>query len=391
MMETDELEREFEASVLCPLLNNVASVLSECRLGSLQIRSVDQFQTIKNKISKQSYRSIGSFKLDLDALFVDLRSKNQTHDAQRVEELYNAVLSSTVLELRHLIPLRLTPNTSDQVRVALFRPAMDGFVFTDASSRIPVSEAYVSPHLQSIAVHPTNSFNAPTLKESLYPIACETNDIVKENPVMPVQWLDYGPFASFAPVYDSNNANLSYDMSYSGVQAKQHAMDVIDQQSREAEDMEQDIDSDWLQKQGLDLEAMAHHLAARPKLETNTDLIHTLAQQQDKRFALETHPEIAKAEQDLASQLQQQLADLLRRVDPKDILQSDQVEKAIAQRPHHATSYRGSLPPNKLFALPTSDTLDQPLPPPYTNITPTYAKNQWRLPDAQPSEGTASQ
>ncbi|ORZ15784.1 hypothetical protein BCR42DRAFT_42801 [Absidia repens] len=418
---------------LTPLNQTFSDILATLtRYDKFNIEELTPFHAILEKINTNHYSHPDEFKNDLDILFTKVRSASKTQQQNDIEHLYNSVLVSLQLEISRdhaslmMDTSTLSPNNQDRIRTALFRPTIDGFIFTDANASINQSQEHLPPKIQTIAIHPVppESFTVPALKESIQqPYRFPSRHSKHEDkPIVPVQWLDYGAFTTFAPACDSNNANTSYESTYMGRAAKRHrrwerkqrrhlvqteTSRIQQKQHRDEEsDMDCDIDVDWLKDQGLNVDAILESAAsndiekedtndvddANGLLGKNEKLIGKLLTHQENRFkststapsADNTHfGKVDVEEQETANKLQQNLYQILSQLSPSSVTHRQDIELAMSRLPLQEVSYRGSLPSNKIFAFPTSEKIDPSLPPPFANITPTYSKDRWRLIDVQ--------
>jgi hypothetical protein len=71
------------------------------------------------------------------------------------------------------------------------------------------------------------------------------------------------------------------------------------------------------------------------------------------------------------------MLEMLAKLPPNATTNSDVIESTMARLPLLDSSYRGTLPPHKIFSFPTTERAENL--PPYANITPTYSKDNWRL------------
>ncbi|KAF7730399.1 hypothetical protein EC973_002205 [Apophysomyces ossiformis] len=382
---------------------------------------------IEKKLQNDEYANIKEFKHDLDRLFGDVlsnlgpdRAKHET-----LQRLYHFASTSLRLEndrlqkkTSHTIEQDVWNNNSISQKTALFRPTSDGFVFSD-STYYRSDKEKLPANIAEVTIHPTTpeAYDIPPLKQTVAPPTRFPNKFFRheDKHVIPIQWLDYGAFSSFAPACDSNNANVSYESTYMGRAAKrfrrwekkqrnlQGLSKIASSKATESEkspekskaDANDTIDVTWLQSQGLDPDAIAE--AAQQEvfqvddlldnndidcvLERNNKLLEQLVQCQEYRFSLNDQRwgKIDQKERDIAETLQDRISMLASTLPPKSLISTDEIPTAMSQLPLLETAYQGSLPPTKIFAFPTTDKAD-PMPP-YANITPTYAKERWRLVD----------
>lgn len=84
----------------------------------------------------------------------------------------------------------------------------------------------------------------------------------------------------------------------------------------------------------------------------------------------------------IAKTVESRIKELISAVPPKDLIDSDAVEATMKRYPTSECTYRGTLPPDKMFAYHTSDKVE-PLPP-IATMMPSYAKEKWKLLDVGP-------
>jgi hypothetical protein len=204
-----------------------------------------------------------------------------------------------------------------------------------------------------------------------------------EQRMVPVEMLDYGAFASFAPKYDSNSANISFESTYLAKITKQAEREADKRRSQELYG-NSTIDTTWLKDQGLDAEAILESVnGLEPKdreekedmatvIEQNAHLLKRLADLQDERFNQRdpTNKPVGKEELRIgknwlfrtcvlyyinslvtATLLQQRLHEVVGQVTPSDLVHSNAIEIAMQRIPAKDAVYRGTLPPTKLFAF----------------------------------------
>ncbi|KAI9032640.1 hypothetical protein CLU79DRAFT_841922 [Phycomyces nitens] len=408
-------------------------------------------QVIKHRLEIGEYIDLQAFKHDLDQLFQVALERIGSSREKRDElaKLYQSYISTLRLETT-----RLKKRLGEQdimeddvvfLETTLFRPTPDGFVFADAVPN-KAKDSSLPANVQELAVHPTppSAFDPPPLKStvSLPPRFPPKIFRHEDKHVVPIQWLDYGAFSSFAPACDSHNANVSYESTYMGRAAKRfrrwekkqrnlqtlgrppshpkhsqrrkdlnhhnhnhdhnhnHNQQQPSPQPEKPNGQESKIDTDWLKDQGLDVDTILeasengtfsvddilidNDQDLDAVLERNGQLLEQLLECQEYRFGLgdARWAKTDEKEKEIAQTLQIRLHSLLNQITPKDITNPQDVQYAMNALPLLETAYRGSLPPNKPFAFPTTDKAE-PLPP-YANITPTYAKERWRLIDVMP-------
>jgi hypothetical protein len=196
----------------------------------------------------------------------------------------------------------------------------------------------------------------------------------------------------------------------------------LTQHKQQAENMDLDLDEEWLREQGLDAHAIFNNIATENHtndddddtatlLERNGKLIEMLQSHQESRFNIASslsssvdsqavkvddhEQETGNMEESaslhelnlclyftLANKLQRQFHTILSQLPPSAVIHPEDIETALSRLPMKEAVYRGTLPSSRIFAYPSSDQVDAS-PPPFANITPTYSKDRWRMIDLQ--------
>ncbi|KAI9484974.1 hypothetical protein BDB00DRAFT_792477 [Zychaea mexicana] len=402
-------------------------------------------ETIQAKLDE--YSSIAEFKHDLQLAFHTVLPKLANHSPQRreaLDKLHEFAMATLRFESQRLLKRKsheregqdqMVMDTFDdqQQQVALFRPTMDGFVFTDAVPSAFLDRKERLPGgVQEMAIYPTPSTaEVPSLRNTVPPPPRFPSRIHRheDKHTVPIQWLDYGVFSSFAPTRDSNHANISYEHTYMGRVAKRFkrwekkqrnlqtlgkptsppksvamkngvSKDDSNTTTTENNDNKDEIDTQWLKEQGLDVDAILDAAQSgsvnvddligndekdiEGVLERNSELLSYLSQYQEYRFGLgdARWGSIDETERNIAKALEKRMHKLASKVAPKDLTESEAVEAAMDRLPLREPAYRGSLPPNKPFAYPTNEQVE-PIPP-LANLLPGYPKERWKLVDVAP-------
>lgn len=168
---------------------------------------------------------------------------------------------------------------------------------------------------------------------------------------------------------------------------------------------EDDVDTAWLAAQGLDPDAIVSAALVQNKsentnananandrdlddveaiLEHNKALLQDLVLYQDQRFGLNEARwgKIDASERQTAKSLQMRLHILMAALAPDQLTHPESVEKTMARLPLTDAVYRGTLPPQRLFAYHTSEHVEAL--PHQATIMPDYAKERWRWIDVAP-------
>ncbi|KAI8976178.1 hypothetical protein BDB01DRAFT_803579 [Pilobolus umbonatus] len=327
----------------------------------------ESIESIENRVYKGKYHDFVSLKSSLDTLLKDAVPTLTREDYEEFKKLTTFIDTSIRLEAER--NKERVPEKTERVEmIALFRPTMDGYVFSDSTMKQPSATPTTDlpNHVYEMVVHPTTSSeDIPTLKEVVAPPPKLYKRMPKheDKVVVPVQWLDFGAFSSFAPATDSNNANVSYESTCMGRTAKR-AKTTTD-------------DMAWLKEQGIEID----WTRSSDELEENSELIRDLLEYQDRRF--ESGKSVDEEELSIAKKLENNLSSMLSRLPPDATTHPATIEHTMERLPLHEPCYRGTLPSHKPFSFPTSDKAENI--PPYANMTPTYAKEHWaciRVPDA---------
>ncbi|KAI7877912.1 hypothetical protein K492DRAFT_238868 [Lichtheimia hyalospora FSU 10163] len=382
-----------------------------------------------------TYTSIKDFKHDLKRVFQSALEKLSGSHYESLVKLYDFAMNTLQFESRRMIQNESDDDEHDFIdkRIALFRPTLDGFVFSDSvpASSLHENKDKLPSGIQEMVVYPSSSACTPSelsnLKTVVPPPPRHPSRVHRheDKPAVPIQWLDYGAFSSFAPTRDSNHANVSYESTYMGRAAKrfrrwekkQRNLQTLGKPtspspakqngvsppppSSQKDDQDNDkVDTEWLRKQGLDADAIVaaaesgsfnvddlvdnNETNIDGQLERNAELLDYLSQYQEYRFGLgdARWGSIDEAEQEIANALQKRMQKLISKVSPKDLIDASTIESAMKRLPLVESVYRGTLPPNKLFAYPTSEKLE-PIPP-IANAIPGYPKERWRVFDIPP-------
>ncbi|CAO3660663.1 unnamed protein product [Umbelopsis vinacea] len=269
------------------------------------------------------------------------------------------------------------PTLSDEnVRKSLFQVTADGYVFSDMSKTPDwISQAdkgrELPPNYQEVVIHPSplTQQDIGSLSHAVPNYAEQHRRIDRyEQRMVPVEMLDYGAFASFAPKYDSNSATISFESTYMAKTSKQAWR--ADQKRREREFYgETSIDTAWLKEHGLDADAILNSVNERDEaqcevtgdmattIEQNAHLLKRLADLQDERFNLqgEVGSSVSEEELKIASILEERLKGAMAQVAPKDLVDPSTIERAMQRIPTKDPTFRGTLPPTKLFAFTTDE------------------------------------
>lgn len=273
----------------------------------------------------------------------------------------------------HAIPATLQ---DEQVHKALFQVTADGYIFSDMSKaphwigEVNDSEP-LPPNYKEVIIHPSSftEQDIGSLKQAA-PNHSEQHRRVDryEQRMVPVEMLDYGAFASFAPKYDSNSATISLESTYLAGTSKQAWRQQQKERARKFYG-ETTLDSTWLKEQGLDPEAILHSLEVDDEsqlehtgdmattIEQNAHLLKRLADLQNERFNQhgEAGGSVSKQELKIASILEQRLQGAMAQLAPKDLVDPNTVERAMQRIPTKDPVFRGTLPPTKLFAFTTDE------------------------------------
>lgn len=353
------------------------------------------FESIEDRVYKGKYKDLSSFKKNFDELLLSIiPTARSYHKDMSAFKAVNAFTENSLRFESKRLKEEITDTDAFFELTALFRPTTDGYSFTDLSLKDPSVGPITNlpPNVQEIVIHPAppaEKEEVPTLKQVVAPPPKYYPKIFKheEKPVVPVQWLDFGAFSSFAPASDSNNANATYEYTYMGRHAKRLKKNQHNHAGEEKDDMDTDdaeVNAAWLAKEGLDMDiieaAMNKPLKdVDEKLERNGELLEELLSYQKTRFegGESQWTAVNEKEVEIAKTLENNMADMLAKLPPNATSNNELIEKTMERLPLLEPAYRGTLPPHKIFSFPTTEKAENL--PPYANITPTYSKDNWRL------------
>ncbi|CAO3684686.1 unnamed protein product [Rhizopus stolonifer] len=340
--------------------------------------------SIEDRVYKGKYEDLDSFKSDIDALFLSVlpSTHSSKQDMSTFKSLYQFAQDCLKFESKRLNEEIKTESVYKTV--ALFRPSVDGFAFSDTTmkEKSAVSNHDLPQNIYEMVIHPTQPAKqeeVPNLRQTVAPSPNYPPKTMKheDKPVVPIQWLDFGAFSSFAPTYDSNNANITYESTNMGRASKRLKTFRKEEGGEENSD---ELNAEWLAKEGLDLQLIENALNKEPEniqeeLEQNSRLLEQLASYQESRF--KQGESVDNEELQAAELLQKNMINILSKLPPNATVNSNIVEKSMESIPLCEPAYRGSLQPHKIFSYPTSEKAE--ILPPYSNVTPTYTKEDWRL------------
>ncbi|KAI9269882.1 hypothetical protein BY458DRAFT_510128 [Sporodiniella umbellata] len=338
--------------------------------------------SIEDRVYKGEYQDLSTFKSDVDALFLSvLPSTNSCKEEMLLfKNLYQFAQDCLKFESKRLNE----PVDSKGIykTVALFRPSIDGFAFSDTiiKESNALSNAHLPQNVYEMVIYPTQPASqdqVPTLKQTVAPPPNSTLKPMKheEKAIVPIQWLDFGSFSSFSPTFDSHDANITYEST-----SMERASKRLKTEETDKEENREELNAAWLAREGFNLELIESAVSKAPdtlqeKIEQNSRLLEQLAAYQESRIRKKR--EIDDKELAIAELLEKNMVHILSSLPPNATLDPDMVEKTMRRLPLYEPAYRGTLQPHKIFSYPTSEKAE--ILPPYSNITPTYAKEEWRL------------
>ncbi|KAG2198528.1 hypothetical protein INT47_008632 [Mucor saturninus] len=359
------------------------------------------FDIIEDRVYKGKYKDINALKSDFDELLLTILpfTRSSHTDMDAFKELYAFAENSLRFESKRLNQPITESETLYQLS-ALFRPTPDGYAFTDMtlknSSAGPLTN--LPSNVQEIIIHPAppaREEEVPSLKQVVAPPPKYFAKTLKheDKPILPIQWLDFGAFSSFAPASDSNNANATYEHTYMGRSAKRHKRQENQPKSTTSsmeKESDTEINASWLAQQGLDINVIEAAMDKAPEnvneeLERNSELLEELVNYQKTRFTDGKESDwkaVNEKEIEIAKILESNMTSMLARLPPNATTNNDVIEKTMERLPMFESAYRGTLPPHKIFSFPTTEKAENL--PPYANITPTYSKDNWRLVKVSP-------
>ncbi|KAG1049144.1 hypothetical protein G6F43_008516 [Rhizopus delemar] len=341
-------------------------------------------ESIEDRVYKGKYKDLGSFKTDIDTLFLSvLPSHSSKDDMNTFKSLYQFAQNCLKFESNRLGE-EIDNKQELYKTIALFRPSIDGYVFSDTLVKDPTSTPshQLPQNIHEMVVYPSQPAKKeeiPTLKQTIAPPPNYPPKMIKheDKPVVPIQWLDFGAFSSFAPTFDSNNANVSYESTYIGREAKR-----VKRSKPKEEENAKELNEAWLAKEGLDMKQLLDAIedkkpdSVEEELAENYQFLQRLIEYQESR--IEKGESVDEQELQTVKLLQKNITNMLSRLPPNATANNTEIiEKTMENIPSCEPAYRGSLQPHKIFSYPTTEKAENL--PPYANLTPTYTKENWRL------------
>ncbi|CEP18859.1 hypothetical protein [Parasitella parasitica] len=394
-------DSSLKQKVMIQFIDHITNMDKKHLLWSKLAEDSITFETVIERVYKLKYKDFPSLMVDdLNAVFSACIHivKNSIPEVDAFKKLYTYTRSSLSLEAFRFEE-ELEENNNVIEFISLFRPTSDGYAFTDMIAKDPsVGPISNYPHnIHELIIHkaqPAASNEVPRLKDVVAPPPTFFSKITRhENkPIVPINWLDFGAFSSFAPASDSNNANATYESTYMGRSAKrfkrweqrQLDKDADESTIEEMETNEEELNVLWLEKEGFDLKAIEEAMDKEPEtmaeeLERNSQLLEELLRYQQSRFSAgrTKWDAVEEEEVEIAKTLEKHMMDMLSKLPPNATTDSNVIESTMNRLPLLNSSYRGTLPPHKIFSFPTTEKAENL--PPYANITPTYSKDNWRL------------
>ncbi|RHZ82163.1 hypothetical protein Glove_113g8 [Diversispora epigaea] len=286
-------------------------------------------------------------------------------------------------------------------KIALMQPTTNGYVFSSVTMKQPIlnNKFELVGELKEKVITPQESMNEqdiPTLGSVLIKKInkSEQSTQSKDTTVSGVCLNSYKPYGSFAPIYNSRGAILSYEdtmMTYSYKQGKKDDTKTIESTSEE-NNIDHDItksDGDvsinsisnesnepTIQQENLaiamsecfkdiDIDMICESLdndddnendysITDKRLDENVVMIARLQMLQNKRF--QTNPDIISSEEKiLSTKLRNRLAEMISVVPPSKLVSPGAIEKAMSQLPSREAAFKGTLPPNNNRAYPSNE------------------------------------
>ncbi|KAK4513468.1 uncharacterized protein ATC70_005469 [Mucor velutinosus] len=393
--------------IMIQFINHITDVDKKHLLWSKAADESIGIDTVIERVYKLKYKDFASLKADLDKVFSACIHiiKKSIPELDAFKKLYTYTNHSLALEASRLEE-ELEENEHVVEFISLFRPTNDGYAFTDMIARDPAATPITNyPHnIHELIVHKAQAAaldEVPLLKDVVAPPPTYYSKIVRheDKPIVPINWLDFGAFSSFAPASDSNNANATYENTYMGRSAKRFKKWEQKQLEKEdeteepaAEEMDtndEELNALWLEKEGFDVKAIEEAVNNNnnnntpdniaQELERNCQLLEQLVQYQHSRFSAgkTKWDAVEEKEVEIAKTLEKHMMAMLSKLPPNATTDTDIIESTMTRLPLLDSSYRGTLPPHKIFSFPTTERAENL--PPYANITPTYSKDNWRL------------
>ncbi|EIE80147.1 hypothetical protein RO3G_04852 [Rhizopus delemar RA 99-880] len=311
-------------------------------------------ESIEDRVYKGKYKDLGSFKTDIDTLFLSvLPSHSSKDDMNTFKSLYQFAQNCLKFESNRLGE-EIDNKQELYKTIALFRPSIDGYVFSDTLVKDPTSTPshQLPQNIHEMVVYPSQPAKKeeiPTLKQTIAPPPNYPPKMIKheDKPVVPSR--EAKRVKRFKPKEEENAKELN-----------------------EA----------WLAKEGLDMKQLLDAIedkkpdSVEEELAENYQFLQRLIEYQESR--IEKEESVDEQELQTVKLLQKNITNMLSRLPPNATANNTEIiEKTMENIPSCEPAYRGSLQPHKIFSYPTTEKAENL--PPYANLTPTYTKENWRL------------
>ncbi|CAI2166907.1 14705_t:CDS:2 [Funneliformis geosporum] len=360
------------------------------------------------KISKRAYKCLNDLQDDFICTCNDVITTNpKMHNAgthllkfgSRLFEQAYKELPSSIRQLenhdKNSGAVKSTC-TKNRQKIALVQPTLDGHVFSSgAVKQLPQQKGKKDAFklvgdLQDMEVVSLQSMDKQEIPKisSILPKRRENHKLLQpeERNVPGIKFHRYKAYASFAPIYDSSDAMLSYEDTMLARTYKKHSRvskriensDLSEEKEKSSSNVEtisegipaeqnysgngnhvensdkkdkffEEIDVDLLYKsikraQPNEIDEM---------LDEHVEIFRKVLSMQEKRWIKSSH--ISAKERKYVYKLQKQLANLISNVSPSDIVSFSAIEDAMDNLLIKERSFKGVLPPNKSFAHPTNE------------------------------------
>ncbi|CAG8592072.1 12576_t:CDS:2 [Funneliformis caledonium] len=352
------------------------------------------------KITKRSYKSLNEFQDDFICTCNDVinAADPKMHNAASQLLKFGSRLFEQAYKKLPRSIRQLDVHDKNSVAIALVQPTSDGHVFSSgAVKQLPQQNGKKDAiklvgDLQDMAVVSLQSMDKQEIPTfgSILPKKRENSKFLQpeERNVPGIKFHRYKAYASFAPIYDSSDATLSYedtmlartykkhkrvskrinklDLSEEGQVKKKSSSNVEttsvgvsaeqnnsgngnNVENSDKDKFFEDIDVDLLYKsikrtQPNEIDEM---------LDEHAEIFRKVRSMQEKRLIKSS--QISAKERKYVYKLQKQLANLISKVSPSDIVSFSAVENAMDNLLIKERSFKGVLPPNKSFAHPTNE------------------------------------
>ncbi|CAG8547889.1 723_t:CDS:2 [Diversispora eburnea] len=320
-------------------------------------------EMMRIKIGKNEYKSLKEFQDDFISIInnATLNNKENYDSGMKLLQFGSRLIEQAVKDVPPII--------KGPQKIALMQPTTNGYVFSSVTMKQPIlnNKFELVGELKEKVITPQESMSErdiPTLGSVLTKKInkSEQSTQSKDTTVPGVYLNSYKPYGSFAPIYNSRGAILSYEdtmMTYSYKQGKKDDIKNIESTLEK-----NNIDHDVTKSDGNILINSNSNESNEPTiqkenlaiaiLDENVVMFARLQMLQNKRF--QTNPDIISSEEKiLSTKLRNRLAEMISVVPPSKLVSPGSIEKAMSQLPSREAAFKGTLPPDNNRAYPSNE------------------------------------